>query len=172
MRFTHTPDLLQKFGVKELRDFYKLTHCFYTALHFIHTFSWAHPLLTERFLPPIPKSFTFINVILIEVCNAKTYELFMSTNVYKRFDPRVMESEERIGINCGLPKMCIALPARVLFAIKIIIYEWCLQAIWPTVDGERVTYRNQRWVTNDEQYNRTQHYKTYIHEQPIRNWTR
>jgi hypothetical protein len=27
---------------------------------------------------------------------AKTYELFMRTVVYKRFDPRVMESEERI----------------------------------------------------------------------------
>jgi hypothetical protein len=26
----------------------------------------------------------------------------MSTNVYKRFDPRVMEREERIGINRGL----------------------------------------------------------------------
>ena len=29
----------------------------------------------------------------------------MSTNVYKRFDPRVMEGEERIGINRGLPTM-------------------------------------------------------------------
>jgi hypothetical protein len=29
----------------------------------------------------------------------------MSTNVYKRFDPRVMEREERIGINRGLPTM-------------------------------------------------------------------
>ena len=28
-----------------------------------------------------------------------------STNVYKRFDPRVMEREERIGINRGLPTM-------------------------------------------------------------------
>jgi hypothetical protein len=27
----------------------------------------------------------------------------MKTNVYKRFDPRVMESEERIGINRGIP---------------------------------------------------------------------
>jgi hypothetical protein len=27
----------------------------------------------------------------------------MKTNVYKRFDPQVMESEERIGINRGLP---------------------------------------------------------------------
>ena len=43
----------------------------------------------------------------LEVCNAKTYELFMSTNVYKRFDPRVMEREERIGINRGLPTMRI-----------------------------------------------------------------
>ena len=25
----------------------------------------------------------------------------------------------------------------------------CLQAIWPTGDGERGTYWNQRWVTND-----------------------
>jgi hypothetical protein len=32
-----------------------------------------------------------IGWIAFEVCNAKTYELFMSTNVYKRFDPRVME---------------------------------------------------------------------------------
>jgi hypothetical protein len=46
-----------------------------------------------------------IGWIAFEVCNAKTYELFMSTNVYKRFDPRVMESEERIGINRGLPTM-------------------------------------------------------------------
>jgi hypothetical protein len=38
-----------------------------------------------------------IGWIVFEVCNAKTYELFMSTNVYKRFDPRVMEREERIG---------------------------------------------------------------------------
>ena len=38
---------------------------------------------------------------LVEVYNTKTYELFMSTNVYKRFDPRVMESDERIGINVG-----------------------------------------------------------------------
>jgi len=29
----------------------------------------------------------------------------MSTNVYKRFDPRVMEREERIEINRGLPTM-------------------------------------------------------------------
>ena len=27
----------------------------------------------------------------------------MKTNVYKRFDPQVMEREERIGINRGLP---------------------------------------------------------------------
>ena len=40
-----------------------------------------------------------------EVCNAKTYELYMSTNVYKRFNPRVMEREECIGINGGLPTM-------------------------------------------------------------------
>jgi hypothetical protein len=46
-----------------------------------------------------------IGWIAFEVCNAKTYELFMSTNVYKRFDPRVMEREERIGINRGLPTM-------------------------------------------------------------------
>ena len=31
----------------------------------------------------------------------------MSTNVYKRFDPRVMESKERIGINRGLPTMVL-----------------------------------------------------------------
>ena len=29
----------------------------------------------------------------------------MKTNVYKRFDPRVMEREERIRINRGLPTM-------------------------------------------------------------------
>jgi hypothetical protein len=29
----------------------------------------------------------------------------MKTNVYKRFDPWVMEREERIGINGGLPTM-------------------------------------------------------------------
>ena len=29
----------------------------------------------------------------------------MITNVYKRFDPRAMEKEERIGINRGLPTM-------------------------------------------------------------------
>ena len=46
-----------------------------------------------------------IGWIVFEVCNAKTYELFMSTNVYKRFDQRVMEREERIGINGGLPTM-------------------------------------------------------------------
>ena len=33
----------------------------------------------------------------------------MKTNVYKRFDPPVMESEERIGINRGLPMMGIDL---------------------------------------------------------------
>jgi hypothetical protein len=32
-----------------------------------------------------------IGWIAFEVCNAKTYELFMSMNVYKRFDPRVMD---------------------------------------------------------------------------------
>ena len=32
-----------------------------------------------------------IGWIALEVCNAKTYELFMSTNVYEQFDPRVME---------------------------------------------------------------------------------
>jgi hypothetical protein len=31
--------------------------------------------------------------------------IFMKTNVYKRFDPRVMEREERIRINRGLPTM-------------------------------------------------------------------
>jgi hypothetical protein len=31
----------------------------------------------------------------------------MSTNIYKRFDPRVMEREERIGINRGLPTMVL-----------------------------------------------------------------
>ena len=46
-----------------------------------------------------------IDWIAFEVCNAKTYELFMSTNVYKRFDPRVMEREELIGINRGSPTM-------------------------------------------------------------------
>jgi hypothetical protein len=46
--------------------------------------------------------------IAFEVCNAKTYELFMSTNVYKRFDPRVMEREERIRINGGLPTMMVS----------------------------------------------------------------
>jgi hypothetical protein len=29
----------------------------------------------------------------------------MKTNVYKRFESRVMESDERIGINRGLPTM-------------------------------------------------------------------
>jgi hypothetical protein len=47
--------------------------------------------------------------IAFEDCNAKTYELFMSTNVYKRFDPRVR--------------------------------------------GERGTYRNQQWVTDDGSLN-------------------
>ena len=31
--------------------------------------------------------------------------IFMKTNVYKQFDPQVMEREERIGINRGLPTM-------------------------------------------------------------------
>ena len=82
-------DLLQKFGVKELRDF---LYC--TTLH-SHIFMGAS--ITDRtiFLTLIPKSFTFINVIL----NIHEYE--------------------------------------------------CLQAIWPTGDGERGTYRNQPWVTDD-----------------------
>ena len=46
-----------------------------------------------------------IGWIAFEVCNVKTCELFMSTNVSKRFDPRVMEREECIGINRGLPTM-------------------------------------------------------------------
>ena len=52
-------DLLQKFRLKELRDFYKLTHCFCTALHFIHTFSWAHPLPTARCFTSDTKEFHF-----------------------------------------------------------------------------------------------------------------
>jgi hypothetical protein len=32
----------------------------------------------------------------------------MKTNVYKRFEPRVMEKEERIGINRGLLTMDLA----------------------------------------------------------------
>ena len=44
-------DLLQKFGVKELRDFQQE--------------SVDNLLEGKDVLPPIPKSFTFINVILI-----------------------------------------------------------------------------------------------------------
>ena len=61
--------------------------------------------ITDRtifFLSPMPKSFTFINVILIG--------WFETLNIHK--------------------------------------YK-CLQASWPTVDGERGTYRNQPWVTDD-----------------------
>ena len=36
--------------------------------------------------------------------------IFMKTNVYKRFDPRVMEREECIGINRGLPTMTLRKP--------------------------------------------------------------
>ena len=38
-----------------------------------------------------------IGWIAFEVCNAKTYELFMSTNVYKRFDPRVTIGKPRVS---------------------------------------------------------------------------
>jgi hypothetical protein len=43
----------------------------------------------------------------------------MKTNVYKRFDPRVMEREERIGINRGLPTMTVAQIALFLFILKV-----------------------------------------------------
>ena len=72
-------------------------------------------ILSLQIFPTGPTFLTFnqthyerndlIGWIAFEVCNAKTYELFMSTNVYKRFDPRVMESDGRIGINRGLPTM-------------------------------------------------------------------
>ena len=54
----------------------------------------------------------------------------MKTNVYKRFDPRVMEREECIGINGGLPTMLITVfvlisfKTNVFFTIVIIIVIW------------------------------------------------
>ena len=72
-------------------------------------------ILSLQFIATGPTFLTFnqthyerndlIGWIAFEVCYAKTYEVFMSTNVYKRFDPRVMEREERIGINRLLPTM-------------------------------------------------------------------
>jgi hypothetical protein len=67
-----------------------------------------------------------IGWIAFEVCNAKTYELFMSTNVYKRFDPRVMEREERIGINRGLPTMSSRWYQNVIPFQIVIICSWFL----------------------------------------------
>ena len=61
-----------------------------------------------------------IGWIAFEVCNAKTYELFMSTNVYKRFHPRVMEREERIGINRGLPTMVLN---GLLYNCKLFVHK-------------------------------------------------
>jgi hypothetical protein len=65
----------------------------------------------------------FIGWIAFEVCNAKTYELFMSTNVYKRFDPRVMEREERIGINRGLPTMVSTVHRVDSLAHMLIVFD-------------------------------------------------
>jgi len=45
----------------------------------------------------------------------------MSTNVYKRFDPRVMEREERIGINRGLPTMKFYVPKLILGRVILLI---------------------------------------------------
>ena len=42
----------------------------------------------------------------------------MSTNVYKRFDPRVMEREERIRINHGLPMMILIKTVKYYTYIK------------------------------------------------------
>jgi hypothetical protein len=39
----------------------------------------------------------------------------MKMNAYKRFDPRVMEREERIGINHGLPTIEALLVFKVYF---------------------------------------------------------
>jgi len=44
----------------------------------------------------------------------------MKTNVYKRFDPRVMESEKRIGINRGLPTMAIGVYLLLMLSPKYI----------------------------------------------------
>jgi hypothetical protein len=63
-----------------------------------------------------------IGWIAFEVCNAKTYELFLSTNVYKRFDPRVIEREERIGINRGLPTMVY--PTLFSFSRHFVCFEF------------------------------------------------
>ena len=71
----------------------------------------------------------------------------MKTNVYKRFDPRLMEREERIGINRGLPTMCIALPARVLFAIKIIIITFVSWQSVLMVEETRVPQGNDKSLT-------------------------
>ena len=71
----------------------------------------------------------------------------MKTNVYKRFDLRVMEREERIGINRGLPTMCIALPARVLFAIKIIIIIFVSWQSDLMVEETRVPQGNDKSLT-------------------------
>jgi hypothetical protein len=46
----------------------------------------------------------------------------MKTNVYKRFDPRVMESEERIGINRGLPTMQGQVQKDILLFVVTITY--------------------------------------------------
>jgi hypothetical protein len=49
-------DLLQKFGVKELKDFQQES---------VDNLLEGKDVYLSDFLPPIPKSFTFINVILI-----------------------------------------------------------------------------------------------------------
>jgi hypothetical protein len=76
-----------------------------------------------------------IGWIAFEVCNAKTYELFISTNVYKRFDPRVMEREERIGINGGLPtmdknKISIIIVAGLILFPRYNFISFLLPYIW------------------------------------------
>jgi len=55
----------------------------------------------------------------------------MKTNVYKRFDPRIMEREERIGINRGLPTMAfqfllffiLIMASCDLFSITFLIFK-------------------------------------------------
>ena len=65
------------------------------------------------------------------------------------------EGTPGIGQDTDLTNLCCAWYTFIVYldlssTIVELRYEYeCLQAIWPTGDGERGTYRNQPWVTDD-----------------------
>jgi hypothetical protein len=103
-------DLLQKFGVKELRDFQQESvdnllegkDVYLSIKTSGETQVSMESIKTSGDTQVSMESIKTSGETQVSMESIKTSG---ETNVYKRFDPRVMEREKRIGINRGLPTM-------------------------------------------------------------------